>query len=364
MKKFILLLSAAFILVINSKAVTHIITVQNIVFTPATLNVNLGDTIKWQWVNGTHTCTSLMIPAGAASWNVNMTKTSKTFTYVPAVAGLYNYQCNIHFMMGMVGNFTVVCPKPVVNITAGSTTTFCSGGSVFLSSTTTGGVTNFQWNLKNVPISGQTNPTLTATTAGSYTLTVSNACGNKDTSNAITVKVNALPAAKITPAGTFNLCSGKDTLLTATAGSNFDYQWIRNNVSIGGATHQTFTATQAGSYKVMITNSSTGCSKTSAVTKIISVKCTTVLSAMLPDEVKIYPDPVDQTLTFSMTNDLRGGMEISIYNALGQKVKTVSVTKDEDFIQHDIDMSGIAPGLYLVRVNTSESQIVQKFIKK
>ncbi len=50
------------------KATTHIITVQNYFFSPTALTVNLGDTIKWQWVNGDHTTTSLTIPPGATPW--------------------------------------------------------------------------------------------------------------------------------------------------------------------------------------------------------------------------------------------------------------------------------------------------------
>src|SRR5271169_2261815 len=83
---------------------TQIVTVQNHVFTPASFTINLGDTVKWTWLNGSHTTTSLTIPAGAATWDHPINTSSKSFIYVPSVAGVYNYKCTPHFAMGMQGN--------------------------------------------------------------------------------------------------------------------------------------------------------------------------------------------------------------------------------------------------------------------
>ncbi len=109
MKTKLFLFAAIFCVSFNSYATTDTVTVQNHVFTPSSISsVPLGDTIMWIWLNGTHTTTSTSIPAGAATWNNNMNSTSTTFIYVPTVAGTYNYQCNIHVSMGMIGSFTVV----------------------------------------------------------------------------------------------------------------------------------------------------------------------------------------------------------------------------------------------------------------
>src|SRR6185503_20812570 len=93
------------------------------------------------------------IPAGAAAWNSNINSSTKTFVYVPAVTGTYNYHCTIHSTT-MLGNFTVNCPTPSVTISAGGSTTFCNGGSVTLS--TTGVYTTYQWKKDGGNIVGQT----------------------------------------------------------------------------------------------------------------------------------------------------------------------------------------------------------------
>lgn len=77
------------------------IMVSNFSFTPANINVTVGDTIKWTWSNGGHTTTcngtnGTTRPAGAAPWNSDLNSGSPTFTYVIRVAGLYHYVCEPH----------------------------------------------------------------------------------------------------------------------------------------------------------------------------------------------------------------------------------------------------------------------------
>lgn len=59
-------------------------------------------------------------------------------------------------------------------------------------------------------------------------------------------------AQTISPAGPHSLCSGGSINLTASAGGS-SYQWKRNGSDIGGATAQSYLATQAGTYTVAIT---------------------------------------------------------------------------------------------------------------
>lgn len=113
MKKlyFFLLLPALFYSM-TAHAVIRDVTVQNFMFTPATMTVNVGDVVKWTWINGGHTTTSLAIPAGAAAWNSPLTSNSTTFSYTVTTAGTYNYQCNPH-APDMAGSFTAVAAMPL-----------------------------------------------------------------------------------------------------------------------------------------------------------------------------------------------------------------------------------------------------------
>ncbi|MCB0728479.1 MAG: T9SS type A sorting domain-containing protein [Ignavibacteriae bacterium] len=101
---YAIILLSVFLLSSVSLATTHVVTVSSFQFTPNTLSVAVGDTVKWQWIDGSHTTTSVTIPNGAASWNSPMTSANQTFSYAVTVAGTYNYQCTPHSAI-MMGSF-------------------------------------------------------------------------------------------------------------------------------------------------------------------------------------------------------------------------------------------------------------------
>ncbi len=72
-------------------------------FTPASLNANVGDTVKWVWVSGIHTTTSTTIPSGAVSWDAPLDVNNTSYTYVITQPGHYDYICFFHQTFGMVG---------------------------------------------------------------------------------------------------------------------------------------------------------------------------------------------------------------------------------------------------------------------
>ncbi|HKR05067.1 MAG TPA: DNRLRE domain-containing protein, partial [Bacteroidia bacterium] len=160
---------------------------------------------------------------------------------------------------------TVYTSAPAANITAGGPTTFCSNSNVQLLSSNSGAGITYQWQKNSVNISGATTVSYSANLAGSYRCIVTNPCGSS-TSNAISVTVNTQPSAVITPGGTANICTGGSQLLNASAGTGYVYQWKKNGTNISGATAQTYTASQAGSYTVAVTLGS--CTATSAATTV------------------------------------------------------------------------------------------------
>lgn len=126
-KTYLLFLLALFFCSLQAYAIVRTVTVQNFQFSPATLAVSVGDTIKWQWSNGSHTTTSLAIPAGAAEWDHPMSQSSQTFLYRVTKAGTYNYECTPH-APNMAGSFTASGVSGVGEIAA--TPVFTLKGSV------------------------------------------------------------------------------------------------------------------------------------------------------------------------------------------------------------------------------------------
>lgn len=361
MKKILPVLAACLLFVLKGHAFTKIVNVQNHVFAPASFTINLGDTIVWTWVSGTHTTTSLGIPAGAVAWNKNINTSNRTFMYVPAVAGLYNYKCTPHQFMGMVGNFTVnsVCPPATAQISAASATTFCKGGSVLLNSTVSADIVSYQWKRNGTDISGATSSTFTATASGTYTLAVTNNCGNSATSNSIQVKVNPLPNTVVTPSGTVNICNGDSVKLQVTIAASQTYQWRRNGNNIAGATASSYTAKAQGNYTVVVTKTTTGCTKTSAATRVMVTQC--VAGAATPEDarIKIFPNPSSGDFHISLPANINSKYSLSIFDNNGNSVEAnKSISKDFSF------GNNLKPGVYLVQIKTDNKIVFEEKIVK
>ena len=89
---------------VQGNATTDIVTVSNFQFSPASLNVLVGDTIKWNWSSGSHTTTSTSVPSGVAAWDSPMNSNSTTFSYTVTTVGVYSYKCGFH--PSMTASFT------------------------------------------------------------------------------------------------------------------------------------------------------------------------------------------------------------------------------------------------------------------
>lgn len=97
---------------LQTQATVWTVSVQNFQFSPATLNVKVGDVIHWNWVSGFHTTTSLTTPSGTAAWSSSITSSSTTFDYTVTAVGSYSYQCDIHPLQ-MQGSFSATAVTPV-----------------------------------------------------------------------------------------------------------------------------------------------------------------------------------------------------------------------------------------------------------
>ncbi len=152
-------------------------------------------------------------------------------------------------------------PQPRDTITAGGPTTFCQGGSVVLS--VPAGSTSYAWS------TGATTNSITATTASTYKVTVTNSSGCSAVSSGVTVAVNALPSNTVTASGPLAFCPGGNVTLTGAAG--LTYLWSNGNTTQG------ITVTTAGTFTLTVTNSN-NCSAVSSpdITSIVALPNNTI----------------------------------------------------------------------------------------
>ncbi len=110
MKKFTILLTT-FTFFLSSPAITgqtkHVVEVSNNVFSPDDLEVVVGDTVEWRNNEGFHNVngTQETYPDNPESFG-NDTGTGWIYSHVFTIAGKYDYQCDPHAGLGMVGEIT------------------------------------------------------------------------------------------------------------------------------------------------------------------------------------------------------------------------------------------------------------------
>ncbi|HLP53377.1 MAG TPA: M43 family zinc metalloprotease [Fluviicola sp.] len=196
------------------------------------------------------------------SWNFGAGATPATATGVGphnvtyATAGTKTIQLTINGSTSTTQNVTVNATPATPTISAGGPTTFCSGGSVVLTSSSATG---------NVWSTGATTQSITVSTSGTYTVAVTSGGCTSATSAGTTVTVNPTPSAPtITPGGPTTFCSGGNVVLTSSAASG--------NTWSTGATTQSITVPTSGTYTV--TTASGGCTSPASAGITVTVNPT------------------------------------------------------------------------------------------
>ncbi len=224
MKKSLLFILSAITLTLitysRAYSVKHIVNVQNYEFVPANLTVQVGDTIRWVWVNGSHTTTSTNIPTGATAWDEPINSTNTFYEYRVSVAGVYDYLCIPHSSV-QIGHFTATTPTPTLTVTPSNQSVSSSAGSTNFTVTS-----NSNWTAS----SNQGWCTVTSSGSGNGTL-VANYTANTLTEQrvaTITVTVSGLPSTTVT----VTQAGASATLTVTPSNQNVGYQAGSTNFTV------------------------------------------------------------------------------------------------------------------------------------
>jgi len=156
------------------------------------------------------------------------------------------------------------------------------------------------------------------------------------------------------------ICEGDSTALTATPIFS-SYQWEQNGNSIVGATSQTFTASQNGSYSVTVIDT-IGCETTSEPFNVFVENCVGISNyKMNNQEFTIYPNPVSTYISISCEDLSFSGAIVFIYNIMGQVLLMQEIQNKTSDLK--VNTKDFPPGIYTVKINSSFSSWRSKFIK-
>ncbi len=318
---------------------------------------------------------------------------------------------------------TVNAQPATPTISANGATTFCTGGSVDLTSSSS---TANVWS----SASGfATTPTITVTSSGSYSVTVTDANGCSATSSITTVNVSNAPTPTVTSSAT-QACSGEVVTLTSTAADS--YAWSN------GATTQSINVTASGNYSVVTTNadacagvgtsntvnvtftttptasgsfsttgnvvtfsnSSTGASSYSwdfgdftnssasapvhayavngtyqVVLTAINGNCTdtTTFNVAITASVEelmgisnliVYPNPTSDEVFVNFENQNGNAISIELVDQLGRVIYTSEEFNSTGFNTIELNLANVSDGMYSVLVHSLNNTITKRIIVK
>jgi plastocyanin len=85
----------------------------DLVFSPSSVTIHPGDTVRWTWGSSGHSSTSGVPGAPDGIWDSGILNQGATFTHTFNSTGTFPYYCIVHGgCCGMVGTVNVVNPTP------------------------------------------------------------------------------------------------------------------------------------------------------------------------------------------------------------------------------------------------------------
>jgi hypothetical protein len=306
-------------------------------------------------VNQLPTLTATAANAGAFCGVGSLTATGAvTYSWAPAASLLSNTGATVTSIATANTTFTVtgtdangcvntdtitVTANALPAVNGGDNIEQCGNQSITLTAT---GATAYAWS------GGVENGTAFNAPFGTsvYIVTGVDAFGCSNT-DAVTVSIYANPTATITPINGV-------TLQATPAGAS--YQWINcsDNQPIAGAVTPVFTATENGSYAVIVTGMG-GCADTSACFNVTTVG---IEKTELDASINLFPNPTTSNVTLAMSSDK--AVNVTVFDAQGKVVSII------DNAQHGsiIGLQHVENGVYMVQVSNETGSKVFRVVKQ
>ena len=81
-------------------------------------------------------------------------------------------------------------------------------------------------------------------------------------------------------------------------------------------------------------------------------------------KVKMFPNPTTGLVALEIEGLKPGKIELDLRHVTGQEIMRETVSLSGTSLQKQIDLSGLASGIYLIRVKNEENIIIRKLIKQ
>lgn len=227
-------------------------------------------------------------------------------------------------------------------VTWNSNKQFCKGESVDL---TASSAASYQWFLNGTPITGALGKTYSVNDNNLYSVKISDSQGCTARSSSHRINFIDIPT-PVVSIKSINLLQS-----SSPAGN----QWILNGADLPGDTSRQYVPKTDGTYQVRVTKG-----PCSVISKELhyTLGSANVNVVSGNTEVNIYPNPVAETLFIDLSQE-KGAWKADIMDVSGRTVRSAILNKG----RNQINMQGLAPGMYILKCKSAESFFLQQIIR-
>ena len=208
--------------------------------------------------------------------------------------------------------------------------------------------------------STEENPVVSFNECGGHDITlIVNRGGQIDTLTK-TAYIQVGPEVNVTANPGFTTCWYNDITLDATTPNATSYLWMP-----GGETTPTKTLTFAqygiGSFDFTVTVNAGGCETVKNVTATLDA-CTGINDKEAGVAMTVFPNPTSGDFTLSITAPRSFTADLTMVNSLGMTVYTEKNLSISGTFVRNMNLEGLAAGIYMLSLRNNDMQIVRKVV--
>lgn len=274
--------------------------------------------ISYEWSNGSTESTTVVTEAGV---------------YTLTITDEHGCTATASFEMAMA---------PVPEISLGADIDVCENSEAEINAGD--GYNWYNWS------TGEMTQSIMVSAAGEYSVTVFNEYGC-EASDTIAVSILAAPTFAISDT---SVCVNEEIVLSVD--TEDEVLWFGETE--GNTYAQTYP--YAGEYLVWVTVSNGECETTDTIT--VTVETCTSVDEMSAMEIQLYPNPVRDMATFTVTG-YEGAISYIVVDLSGREMTFETVSVDNESV-HTVDVSNLVSGVYILRITTDSEVHNIKFTKE
>ena len=203
---------------------------------------------------------------------------------------------------------------------------------------------------------GATTQSIQVTTTGSYTVTTTNAdaCAGVGASDAVSVTFTATPTA----AGSFTTNGNIVTFANTSTGAS-SYSWDFGDFTNSSAAAPLHAYAANGDYQVVLTAINGNCTDTVVFNVAITVSIEELMGL---SNLTIYPNPASETAVISFDNTLGNSFDIQLIDQLGRVIMSHNNIQSIGSNMVNVDLTNLSDGIYSIQLSSDQNTISKRLI--